>query len=38
MLVDGKFIRKGSFDEVFDTNDERIKGFFDYNFVEEEMK
>jgi phospholipid/cholesterol/gamma-HCH transport system ATP-binding protein len=34
MLVDGKFIRQGGFEEVFDTNDERIKGFFDYNFIQ----
>ncbi len=38
MLADGKFIRQGSFDEVFDTDDEKIKGFFDYNFIEEKMK
>jgi phospholipid/cholesterol/gamma-HCH transport system ATP-binding protein len=34
MLVDGKFIRQGDFEEVFDTRDERIKGFFDYNFIQ----
>ncbi|HEV8283250.1 MAG TPA: ATP-binding cassette domain-containing protein [Chitinophagaceae bacterium] len=34
MLVDGKFIRQGDFEEVFDTDDERIKGFYDYNFIE----
>jgi len=33
ILLDGKFERQGSFDEVFDTNDERIKPFFDYNFI-----
>jgi phospholipid/cholesterol/gamma-HCH transport system ATP-binding protein len=33
MLIDGKFIKEGEFDEVFDTRDERIKGFFDYNFI-----
>ena len=33
MLVDGKFIRQGDFEEVFDTDDERIKGFYDYNFI-----
>jgi len=35
MLVDGKFVRQGDFDEVFDTGDKRIKGFFDYNFIEQ---
>jgi phospholipid/cholesterol/gamma-HCH transport system ATP-binding protein len=33
MLVDGKFVRQGSFDEVFDTTDPNIKGFYDYNFI-----
>ncbi len=33
MLVDGKFIREGDFEEVFETDDERIKGFYDYNFI-----
>jgi len=31
--LDGKFERQGSFDEVFNTKDERIKPFFDYNFI-----
>lgn len=34
MLVDGKFLREGSFEEVFDTEDERVKGFYEYNFTE----
>ena len=34
MMMNGKFIRQGDFDEVFDTSDERIKGFFDYNFIQ----
>jgi phospholipid/cholesterol/gamma-HCH transport system ATP-binding protein len=34
MLLDGKFQRTGTFEEVFDTKDERIKPFFDYNFIE----
>jgi phospholipid/cholesterol/gamma-HCH transport system ATP-binding protein len=33
MLVDGRIISQGSFDQVFDTNDERIKGFYNYNFI-----
>jgi phospholipid/cholesterol/gamma-HCH transport system ATP-binding protein len=33
MLIDGKFIRKGNFDEVFDTDNEVIKGFYDYYFI-----
>ena len=34
MLLDGKFQRTGTFDEVFDTNDARVKPFFDYNFIQ----
>jgi len=34
MLLDGKFERMGSFEEVFNTSDERVKSFFDYNFIE----
>ena len=34
MLVEGKFIRHGEFEEVFETDDERIKGFYDYNFIQ----
>jgi len=34
MLIDGKFIRQGDFEEVFETDDERVKGFYDYNFIQ----
>jgi phospholipid/cholesterol/gamma-HCH transport system ATP-binding protein len=34
MLYEGKFISEGSFEEVFHTDDERIKGFYDYNFIQ----
>lgn len=34
MLLDGEFAREGTFDEVFDTQDERVKSFFDYNFIQ----
>jgi phospholipid/cholesterol/gamma-HCH transport system ATP-binding protein len=34
ILVEGKFVRQGSFENVFDTDDERIRGFFDYNFIQ----
>ena len=34
MLLDGQFQRTGTFDKVFDTNDERVKPFFDYNFIQ----
>lgn len=35
MLLDGKFVKQGSFEDVFLTNDERIKSFYDYNFIQE---
>ena len=34
MLLDGRFQRQGTFDEVFSTEDERVKAFYDYNFIE----
>ena len=34
MLLDGQFVKQGSFDDVFDTDDERIKSFYDYNFIQ----
>jgi phospholipid/cholesterol/gamma-HCH transport system ATP-binding protein len=33
MLLDGQFQREGTFEQVFDTNDSRVKPFFDYNFI-----
>ncbi len=33
MLLDGKFIKQGTFDEVFNSSDERIKSFYNYNFI-----
>lgn len=35
MLLDGKFVKQGSFEEVFATGDERIKNFYDYNFIQQ---
>jgi phospholipid/cholesterol/gamma-HCH transport system ATP-binding protein len=34
ILLDGQFQRQGNFDEVFDTDDARVKPFFDYNFIQ----
>ncbi|MFD2163283.1 ABC transporter ATP-binding protein [Paradesertivirga mongoliensis] len=34
MLLDGKFACQGTFDEVFGHKDERVKAFYDYNFIE----
>ncbi|MCW2260995.1 MULTISPECIES: ABC transporter ATP-binding protein [Sphingobacterium] len=33
MLLDGKFERQGSFKEIFETDDARVKAFYDYNFI-----
>ena len=33
MLLDGKFERVGKFAEIFDTEDQRVKPFYDYNFI-----
>lgn len=34
MLLDGRFVKEGGFDDVFATNDERLKSFYDYNFIQ----
>lgn len=33
MLLDGKFERVGKFSQIFDTDDKRVKPFYDYNFI-----
>ncbi|MVZ62875.1 ABC transporter ATP-binding protein [Sphingobacterium humi] len=33
MLLDGRFERVGKFSEIFNTDDERVKPFYDYNFI-----
>ena len=33
MMFDGKFIKQGTFDEVFSSDDERIQNFYKYNFI-----
>ena len=34
MLLDGRFEKTGTFEEVFSSQDERVKSFHDYNFIE----
>lgn len=34
MLIEGKFLKVGTFDEVFSTDDEQINNFFSYNFIQ----
>lgn len=34
MFVDGRFTRVGKFEDVFDSEDENVKGFYNYNFIQ----
>jgi phospholipid/cholesterol/gamma-HCH transport system ATP-binding protein len=34
MLLDGKFVKVGRFEEIFESGDEQIKSFFNYNFIQ----
>jgi phospholipid/cholesterol/gamma-HCH transport system ATP-binding protein len=34
MLIDGEFLKIGKFKDVFESNDEQIKCFFNYNFIQ----
>lgn len=34
MFVEGRFTRMGKFEDVFDSNDEHVKGFYNYNFIQ----
>ncbi|MEP6846087.1 MAG: ATP-binding cassette domain-containing protein [Panacibacter sp.] len=33
MLIDGKFLNTGTFEKVFDTRNDIVKTFYDYNFI-----
>lgn len=35
MMMDGTFIRTGTFDYLFESDDERIKNFYNYNFIQQ---
>ena len=34
ILSEGQFLKVGDFEEVFDSDNEQIKGFFNYNFIQ----
>ncbi len=34
MMHKGKFLKVGTFDEVFASDNEQVKGFFNYNFIQ----
>lgn len=38
VLNEGKFLKIGTFDEVFSSDDAYIKSFYDYNFTENNIK
>lgn len=38
ILMEGKFLKQGTFKEVFDTQDPNIRAFYDYNFIESHGK
>src|SRR5690349_9476699 len=33
VLLEGRFVQEGSFEDVFASGDERLKSFYDYNFI-----
>ncbi|MEO6636788.1 MAG: ATP-binding cassette domain-containing protein [Ginsengibacter sp.] len=36
MMFEGKFIKQGTFEEVFASDDERIQNFYNYNFINQQ--
>ena len=34
IMSEGRFLKVGKFDDVFQSDNEQIKGFFDYNFIQ----
>lgn len=34
MLIDGKFLKVGKFEDVFNSDNEQVKNFFTYNFIQ----
>ena len=34
MLLEGKFVNQGTFEEVFKSDDPRIRSFYEYNFID----
>lgn len=38
ILMEGKFLKEGTFKEVFDSQDPKIRAFYDYNFIEDNGK
>jgi phospholipid/cholesterol/gamma-HCH transport system ATP-binding protein len=38
ILMEGKFLKQGTFKEVFDSEDPKIRAFYDYNFTDSHGK
>ena len=34
MLLDGQFFKVGKFEEIFASDNEKIRSFFNYNFIQ----
>jgi phospholipid/cholesterol/gamma-HCH transport system ATP-binding protein len=34
IMLDGNFLKIGSFNEVFESDNEQVKGFYNYNFIQ----
>jgi phospholipid/cholesterol/gamma-HCH transport system ATP-binding protein len=34
MMLDGRFVKTGKFEEVFSAGDDQTKGFYNYNFIQ----
>jgi phospholipid/cholesterol/gamma-HCH transport system ATP-binding protein len=34
IMMDGKFLEVGNFDKVFESKDERVQSFYNYNFIQ----
>jgi phospholipid/cholesterol/gamma-HCH transport system ATP-binding protein len=38
MIVDGKFLKPGTFDEIFNSADANVRAFYDYNFINNKIQ
>ncbi len=38
MIVDGKFLAPGSFEEMFKSTDTNVRAFYDYNFINDKVQ
>jgi len=38
MILDGKFLTPGSFEEIFNSEDAAVRAFYDYNFINNKLQ